>query len=217
MPLALAANALTTLQAVKDALNITDTSKDDMLTRGVNAASDSIEKYCNRQFARNAAMVENVAGFGTELIHLARTPVESIASVVINGVTVDPSEYYVKRPETGSVWRSNGWAWTAGVDVSASPHRRAGFEELAFTVTYAGGFALAQNNRTPGTYPQPSDLEEACIHLAVYRFRKLGRDVAVQSEQIGRTNRAYVGYRVDGPPDIPPFIIGTLDGYRRFI
>lgn len=217
MTVALQANALTTLAAVKDALNITDSSKDDALTRGVNSASDSIEKYCNRKFARNPAIIELVAGFGTELVHLEVTPVESITSVVINGVTVDPSEYYIKRPETGSVWRSNGWLWTAGVDLSASPHRRAGFEELAFTFTYVGGFATAANDRTPGTYPQPSDLEEACIQLAVYRYRKLGRDLAVQSEQIGRTNRAYVGYRVDGPPDIPPFVSGILDGYRRFI
>lgn len=215
MPVTLAANALTTLAAVKDALSVTDSAFDDRITRLINGASDSIGKYCGgRIFGRVVDRVERVAGYGTELIHLEVTPVESITSIVVREQTLDPSEYAIRDPETGSIWRDGAWPWTAPLELSASPHRAAGLEERAIVVTYTGGYALAGVSRTPGTYPQPYDLEEACISLAVYRYRKLGKDPSMYSESIGRTSRAFSG-KLEGALDIPPYIAGTIDQYLR--
>lgn len=63
-------------------------------------------------------------------------------------------------------------------------------------------------------YPQPTDLEEACLQLAVFRFRRRGRDMSLQQEQIGRTSRAWAG-SAGGPDGIPRAIRDVLDGYAR--
>lgn len=213
--MALAANALTKLATLKTELGISDASLDAVLERIINGASDSIEKYCGRKFARAAALSERVKGYGTELIHLERTPVETLTSITIDGTTVDASEYRLRDAEVGSVWRRNLWPWTAGTDDSVAPHPRAGFEEDSIVVVYTGGYALAQNDRTPGTYAQPYDLEEACLQLAVHRYRVRGRNLGLLGETVGNASRQYAGGEQLGELGIPAPIAGLLDGYRK--
>lgn len=216
--MSLAANALTALATLKTELGITDSSLDSVLERLINGASDTIEKYCGRKFAR-ATLTERVKGYGTELIHLERTPVESLTSITVDGTTVSASEYRLQDADKGGVWRRGLWPWTAGTDDSVSPHPRAGFEEDSIVVVYVGGYALAANSRTPGTYVQPYDLEEACLQLAVHRYRSRGRNLGLVGEAVGNASRQYQGSgeELSDQLGIPTPIAGILNGYRRML
>ncbi len=270
---ALQSNALTAIATLRTELGL-DTSLDDVLARLINGASDSIEEYCGRKFGYVAGVVEDVASYGTELVHVSRRPVWQITSVEVQGSIFTSDYWKIHNAKTGAVYGWRIWPDSAPVELSAAPHVRAGFEDKTTEITYCGGFALAtfatprvapdaplwlpttgyiagqkvQNGdnvyllNTPGTsassggptgqgtaiadggggllwdflcpaFPQPTDLEEACLQLAVYRFRKRGRDVGTYSETVGRATRSYAG-RQSGPEGIPGAIMDILDMYK---
>lgn len=177
----------------------------------INAASEDIENACGRKFGRQVGKVEKLAGFDGQRLYLALNPVESVASVAFDGSAIDASSYELFAEE-GYLYRRTGWVWTALSQSMIAPMQLPGSEEKRFTVTYTGGYALAGVGRTPGTYPQPYGLEEACLALAAYRFRQTPKNPALSVEQAGNASRSYSGGKA---PGIPDYIAQQLEAYVR--
>jgi hypothetical protein len=208
---ALAANALTTVAALESLLGIGAGSATARCEQVINAASDAIEKHCGREFARQVGKVEQLAGFDGQRLYLALSPVESVAGVTFDGSAIDASSYTLFGKE-GYLYRRAGWVSTAVQQSMIDPMQLPGSEERRFAVTYTGGYALAQNNRTPGTFTQPYDLEEACLALAAYRFRQTPKNPALTAEQAGNASRAYGQKGIVAMPD---YVAEMLEPYMR--
>lgn len=223
----LSSNALCTLADLKTELGITVTTFDTTLERMIESSTAAIEKYCGRPqgFHWETARVDNVKGFGTVILHVPKTPLLSIASIVFDpddaNDTVAATEYRIDNAQQGRIYRENGWLWTVAFGEAILTHPLPGTEESLFRVTYAGGFKTANQVGTnpPGlgvTGPRtlPYDLEDACITLAALRYRWAARDPAVNSERLLSWGASYNSDRGAGSI-VPRDVAGVLDGYAR--
>ncbi|WP_053074270.1 head-tail connector protein [Chromobacterium sp. LK1] len=75
---------LTTLENAKSWLNMPDSASDVMLTRLITAASEFIENWCGRRFAKQE-YTERRDGHGNDVMVLGAWPVSQVSSVVIDG------------------------------------------------------------------------------------------------------------------------------------
>jgi hypothetical protein len=85
-------------------------------------------------------VIETVRGYGTTDMLLERTPVMQVYSVSFRGETI--TDFVIDDPLAGSLYRSRGWEWTAGLVGWITDRGMAGTENPEFTVEYAGGFLL---------------------------------------------------------------------------
>lgn len=188
MPVSLSLHALTTLEAVKEELNISagDASQDTYLARLINAASEAIERYCDRHFEK-ASLIEKVAGQGSQRILLSRTPILSVTSVTLSGSVLAPSEYEVEA-EAGMIYRSTGWPWSAMHRPGIVQDPYPGSETKNIEVTYTGGYVLPKDEDLTANPPVvrtlPYDLEEACIATVKTWFRAKGADLNRTSRRL---------------------------------
>lgn len=188
----LAANALTTLNAVLDELPRAGDDDKNYLKRQINAASAAIERFTRRSFARAVNIVEDVAGYGRPRITVSRTPLESITSVESIGALTyswDVADLVIDNPEAGFIYRDGGWPNTAARRRDTiAPDRDAGTEEKSIRVTYTGGYVLPKDQPlTPavaGAQNLPADLERACILVVSEAFAKRGQRRDLRSERI---------------------------------
>lgn len=145
--------ALTTVADVKETLGIDsgNTTKDNLIKRKINQATDAIESYCgknNSQHFASTAYTDEYDGTGTNQLILKNRPVISVTSFSVRNTSQNVSD------------------WTI-IDT-----------ELYFTDTTAGvidclfGIVPAWNVYrviyTAGFVTIPSDLAEACATLAAY-------------------------------------------------
>lgn len=148
---------LTTLATVKAELQSPD-SDDDYLTTLIEQASASIETFCGRSFAAAEKTETHRPDRWRERLILDRTPVASVASVVLNGKTLDAPAVEVESPGAGFLLRidadGNSLGWPAGRVV----------------VTYTAGYAST-----------PPDVERCCIDLVSRAYFARGRDPALRS------------------------------------
>lgn len=190
--------SLTTLQNVKIELGISlpDTSMDEYIERLIKAATDAIERYCQRHFSYVDVFTETVAGYGTPFILVSRTPLVSIQEIRILGVSIganiDPNEYEIYDREAGSIYRQSGWPWSAGArgDITREPFP--GTERKIIEVTYSGGYVTPDQEvhlLLPRTLPY--DLEQICIDTVVSMFRERGENKAITSEGLMSARVSY--------------------------
>ena len=92
MPAATDPLALFSLDVVKKWLKITSTEKDDDVVICANSASAEIEQQTNRIFVTRACS-ETFNGNGKARLMLRYRPVISIASLTIDDIAIDASEY----------------------------------------------------------------------------------------------------------------------------
>jgi hypothetical protein len=165
-------NALTSLADVKESLNVpsSDHTKDNLIIRKINQASQAIENYCERVF-KAADYVEQINGSDTDELTLRQRPVNTFTSLEYrSGVTnVDSwftmsSNYYFVDNSPGLLKLLFGargkWdAWRA---------------------TYNAGYTTI-----------PSDLQEACASLAAYYVQNADALVQVRSKQEGQRRIDY--------------------------
>lgn len=208
--MAISTTALTTLATLKSLLNITDGSQDARLEMLINGASESIENYCGRKFARQVGIVELRAEFGTTDLYLERNPVEVVTSVTRAGVVVDATTYDVDLA-SGRLYRNAGWQWSAVEVLAIEPYGVAGTEKKSLSIVYTGGYSLPQDNRALGT-GLPYDLEEACLALCAYRKKMSPKNVGLSAEQAGNASRSFSGGKAPGWPE---YISAMLDPYAR--
>lgn len=197
--------ALTTLPRVKQELNITVSTFDDILQDKIDEASDDIEAALGFRVVRETAVQtfwhEQYDTIPDRLL-LARTPVVSIASVVVDGNTIDPSLYRLDA-KTGELFAldSAGYpcVWQFCRDV---------------VITHTGGYILPDaSNRD-----LPKGIEGACIDLVSSFWAAKGRDPALKSLDIPgvSTSQYWVG-AVGEDGELPPLVVTKLAPYRRAI
>ena len=197
----LSAHALTTIKALKAELGIPadDSSQDDQLARYINAASDAMRTYCNRDFAR-AQRTDVIKGPGERALLLRLFPLIEVHRVIVEEQEVDD---FVVDKETGILWRSVGWPKT---------------NVPAITVEYTGGYVTPYQARQDEQLERnlPYDIEEACIVTAATWLSQQGtpRDATIlQVEQI----RVHFGGRESGAASMLPVAVQRLLGsYRRW-
>jgi hypothetical protein len=197
--------ALTTLARVKLELSITNSDSDAILQDKIDEASDDIEAALGFRVVRETAVEtfwhEQSDSFPDQLL-LDRTPVASIASVVVDDVVIDSSLYRLD-PKTGELFALN----SAGYPFTW-------FFFKSVIVTYVGGYLL------PGASDSdlPKGIEGACIDLVSSFWAAKGRDPSVRSEEVpGVLSKQYWVGAVGEDGELPPSVVMKLAPYRRAI
>lgn len=208
MPSTLAANALTTYDAVRSALGLASVEGDPRrveLERLINMASASLEELAHREFHRGAAVVENHRAEGGQYLYLRRRPVVSVTSVQHldpEDGTVDEtiaSASYWADLESGCLFRADGWpddrlaAGVTGDPVGTAPR--------TIRVTYTGGWitpsqAIPAENTggtSLGTRDLPYDVEDAVIRCVVSAASRYGQDETVGFANNVNVSRSWSG------------------------
>jgi len=190
---ALAANALTSLQAVKQELRLTTNDDDVYLRRQINSVSGAIEDFLGRPLGYQAGIVELVAGFGGNRILVSRRPVLVLTAITFAGqVSVDVADVEIEDAEAGWLYWSGGFPWTVPMPtgtISGSP--LPGHEDRSISVTYSGGYVLPA-----GVSPTlPAAIEDAAILAVSQKFQQRGRDRSATSERLMSYGITYGGGR----------------------
>jgi len=218
----------TTLQRLKEELNITDTKDHELLERLITGASQWAEQYTGRTFGLEIYQ-ETVGGFGRRNLMLSRYPIRSVLRLFNTTSTETAtellsSEYRVQDAEAGFLSRDQGWKWNvAGASGPSGfgpglnpldPDPSFG-EQEPWLVEYSAGYVgpLGKNSTEDGTTSTaqslPRTIEQAVIFKAREWFLQSKRDPSVLSRKVGDLA---VTYRSDGkgPAEM------LLDSYRRF-
>lgn len=192
---------LTTLERVKQELDITDGSKDALLASKIDEATSDIEAHLGRVFRREV-FSERFWGRCEcpEFLILARAPVVSVDSVTEDDVAVATPEVRLD-PDTGQLYR---------LDASGFPSFWSWCKEVV--ITYTAGFLLpGQSGRN-----LPHALEAGAISLVQSFWQSRGRDPLVKSEDIPGVMRVdyWVG-SVGEAGDLPPDVMAKIAPFRR--
>lgn len=196
--------ALTTLARVKLELDMTDSASDAILQDKIDEASDDIEAALGFRLVRESAVEtfwHEQYDMAPEKLVLDRTPVASIASVVVDGIAIDASSYRLD-PHTGELFAlCNGYpsVWIFWQSV---------------VVTYDGGYIMpGQSNST-----LPKGIEGACVALVSSFWAAKGRDTTLRSEEIPDliSNTYWVG-AVGEAGELPPDVVARLAPFRRAV
>jgi hypothetical protein len=207
----LAANALTTLDAVKTELGIdlVDTTHDDYLKHKINVASQAIEDYCDRSFGSDE-VTETFPAEGQLLLVVSRPPITEIDSITIDDVEIESANYEIEGAGAGKIRLLYG-----GADVSLQAHnltadRMAGTARYLYSVTYTGGYVLP--SETSPTLP--ATIEEACIQQVVTEYRQKGKDRSITAERLLSWNATYAttGQNDSG---LAPHVLAKIKRYKR--
>lgn len=163
--------ALTNVADVKESLGITNNSKDNLIIRKINAATDMIENYCGRRFASTVYTDETYDIEGGRTINLNNYPVISFTSLSerdtsqnINSWTTVNSEFYFVDTDAGIVELLYGMI--------------SGWQR--YKVTYTAGYTTI-----------PNDLAEACATLAGYLVGQNPTTIDSKSVQEGQRKQEF--------------------------
>lgn len=195
----LSAHALTTIEALKAELSIPveDKSKDAVLARAVNAASDAIRQYCGRDFAR-AELTEHLTGRGSPMLLLSLSPIVSLEAVAIHGQEVDVDDIAIDHGAGILVRRYGVWPESDRPNVS---------------VTYVGGWVTPAQASDELERDLPHDIEEACLIIAATRVQSMGQPVDAQALQVEQIR---VQFGDGGRQSIPQQAAMLLEPYVRW-
>lgn len=193
MTVELANNALTTLAAVREYLQIplSDTSKDDLFKRLINAASDLIESYCQRSF-KKATRTET--HYDTEHhVFVNNYPVLSVTGITDNGTVLTAAEL-------------------------AECQNRVSFVKLdqkrlgPIVIVYEAGFVLPKDENLSATPPVvrtlPYDLEQACIILVQYYYKT---DISNYSTVFAESGA------IIKPVQMPGHVVKIIEKYAKVV
>lgn len=190
---------LTSLDAVKGELSISDGSKDDVLKRYITSASAAVSQYCNRKFQAETIKDEfwpdrdlSPVIAGVDVVQLTRGPVVSVASVTDNGVPLTETSGFRVDYDNAQVFR---------LDDLAYPRRWCGWP---IAVQYVGGFETI-----------PPDVEDAVIRMVTRRYSAKGRDPNLKQQNIpGVLEQSWWIATGAESGNMTPDIADILDNYR---
>lgn len=195
--MALNPNALVTLADGKEYVGIPalETSKDSLIEKFINSASERCERYCNRKFTTDT-YTEYRDGSRTIEILLHQWPVTSITEL-----NPDPERKWLSTTQLAAsviqifsdqdgdgigVRRTDGFIFPRGAGI--------------IKVVYIAGYAA---------FGAPSDLQEACkITLAYYYTKQQNRDWATSTKSKGDEDISIV-------QGLPTDATQILDDYKR--
>ncbi|MEG2175277.1 MAG: head-tail connector protein [Oscillibacter sp.] len=168
----LRANALTTLEALKQFLGVsdTDTSSDGVLVQLINQASASIERALGRKL-RRTTYTERIKGTANQYILVENYPVNAVEYIKQAGEVIDPGLYdFTSRSNAGVIYKDDGWPY------AGYPHGLTGDSITAsrnLEVRYEAGYTLPSDVTTGYPCDLPADLEGLCQEMVQYAFGKL--------------------------------------------
>lgn len=217
MPITNVDSALTTLAAFKVYRELTDTSKDTLISSLIPRASARISSFCNRKFTQ-ATYSETFNGNGTHLLYVTHWPITTPLSSAQNGVgnvwehqggvfnsssllversTTSGAGHYVVHPGEDGQGLIEKYGYFGGGDDQRTAWPRG---TLNIKVTYQGGYATI-----------PDEIAQAAIRLtAVYFLRaERGLDYTTsESIQAGGGSMSAI------PQELPKDIIEMLTPWK---
>jgi len=195
--------ALTTLEGLKEYLQLSGTSDDALLAVIINGISQRVHDFCQRNLL-SASYTHYFNGNGRRELLLAKAPVTAVTSVhedhlrVWGDDTLVAAADRVVEPCGRMLCINNKDVWTRGI--------------LNIKVIYTAGYSLA-------TLPASVDLavKEFCA-AAYYKAKNRRHDV--QSESLGDKTINYI--QVNMPPQVegalrPYIFVPTGDEYAEAI
>ena len=161
---ALAPNAMTTLEDTMERLGISEEEADQAaknnLVRLINAASAWIETITGRHFGK-ATYTDRYAGPGAQELVLREYPIRSVEYVkdTVTGGLIDPGTYdFSMSGDIGVLYRDMGWTFRGYPYGLANDYRAASrYLEVKFTA----GYVLPKD----ATEDEPSDLPADIISI----------------------------------------------------
>lgn len=196
---ALNSNALCSVSDVKESLGIasSDTTKDNLIERKINQASQAISNYCERIFQATDYTDEEYNGSYIDQLVLNQRPINSVTVLQYRATSLN----------------TDNW-----IDINSTYYQidsTAGILKLIFAasgrwnrwrVTYNAGYSTI-----------PSDLAEACNALACYYYQNKDGQVQIKRKSEGQR-------QIDYYPGITGFknllqqlgIEQTIDNYANW-
>lgn len=203
--------ALTTLANVKEALGISGTDSDALITNLIARAQAAIEHYCDRTFEQATHTDEKGDAKGTGTILVKNPPIASVTSVAVRTgastyTTVDASVYDFTTDDSGRIESVSAWNYSypdGGYPVGST----FGCGINSYQVTYVGGYADGS--------PELKAIEEIIIDMIATKYPSEAslreRARVIQSENLGYQSVTYrdIQQVFDGFKD-------QLDRWRRW-
>lgn len=180
-------NALTTLDRVKQHLNIdsADTDFDDLLTRFINAATSKIEGFLDRKIKKRSH-VEKHDGVGQDQLVVREWPIVSITELKLKD-TDHTADVEPDSEEISIVFK----------DSSNCPGTF-GHGRRRISVTYEAGYDTI-----------PSDIEEAAIWTVEYFYdMRSDQRIGVETTSKNAETTRFL-------PDLPKFVKEMLEKHQR--
>lgn len=168
----LRANALTTLEALKQFLGLAadDTSKDGVLIQLINQASASVERALGRKL-RRTTYTERVKGTGNQYLLVENYPVTDVEYIKQAGETIDPGLYdFTTRGSAGVIYKDDGWTYY-GYPYGLTQEPVTGSRNIE--VRYTAGYVLPGDANDDDPCDLPADLEGLVQEMVQYIFGKL--------------------------------------------
>lgn len=194
---------LTVKAAVKAELGITATTWDDQIDTHIHQESARIVGYCNREFA-SEKVTDKFRPAGSwvaiDSLWMSRVPVGTIHAVIVDGTTLDSTEYEVNT-QSGELWR-----------LDSSGNRICWSIATLATVQHTSGYTLLTT--------LPHDVERACIEQVKAQFLSRQRDGTIRSENVpglGQTEYAVSGGSSFNISGLLMSVEGILFPYRRVV
>lgn len=193
--------ALTTVADVKETLGIDsgDSSKNNLIIRKINQATEIIERYTGRRFKATTYTDEEYDASGTDQLVLRQRPINSITSVSARDSATNDND------------------WEAIDTEFYFTDSKAGIVEGVFN--YSGGWNRYKVTYNAGYTTIPSDLAEAAVALAAYLVENNVSGTAVKRKTEGQRSIEYFDQTGMNSADTSLFaqlgILGTLNSYAN--
>jgi hypothetical protein len=168
------ATVLTTLPNVKDWLQITNTASDALLTRMIQAFSDAVANYINRDLGSQSYDVIR-DGNGSNILMFVNYPVTGVTSLTVDGLTVPA------RPAPGQ----NGYVFTTTKMTLVGSVFNKGVQNIE--LVYTAGFATI-----------PTEIEQAVIEWIADRYVSRDR-ISINSKSLAGETISYAQNDIPDP------------------
>ncbi len=206
--IALSENALTTIpNATLNPVLLATT--EDLVRFLINAASDVVERACNRKLFYKEITAELHKGSGHLYLQLDRYPIVSVSEVLLDDSEI--TDYSIIS-EPGLLWYEDSWTLSCGVFQDLTRDYDPASAEYNIEVSYLGGY-VTQNQADADeelTRNLPYALEQACIEQVLFM---LNNSPGMKSESIG--NYKYQISDAVEKGGIPPSVMALIAPYRQ--
>lgn len=139
--------SLVDIITVRDVLGITDSLNDDKIDRLIRSASNRVERFTDRVFARELVTEklgvdkEGFPEFSPYRMTLSRIPILTIDAARFNGQAVDVSTIEVENSDAGFLYRSQAFGETL-IEAQGIEKVRTRFLQPLWEIDYSAGFVL---------------------------------------------------------------------------
>ncbi len=189
---------LTTLQNVKDYMQITDTSSDTVLSRLISAFSQWFLTQVNRGALISSTYNETRNGQGGDSITTIYWPIQAVTSVTVDGIAIPASAPQTNAPPTPGYVFDSFTIWMAA----------GGFNGLPGQYRFTRGRGNVQLVYEAGYPTVPLDVEQAVIDQVAFTLRRATNLGSVSQSMNGVLTTSF------SQKDLAPGVQPVIDFYR---